>query len=294
VRYTGNTNAADDLATTVPTNGFINYPDHIQPLWTRDRGANTCTSCHADTAKLDLRGTTAGTGRVTSYEELVLGDPEIDEATGLPVTRLRDGEPEIVRGAALVETMAGGAVGMARASRLTEIMFGETLKSSADARTTHPNPPNTAPNHAAMLNAAEKRLIVEWMDLGGLYYNNLAANGSPVRVSTLSEATFESQVFPILQSDCASCHQPVGNSGAATATSFANNRFVLAGSVEGDFNVTLTMISDVCSAPSNALLSRPSTVPHPSGATQTTALLPTNSAKYRTIADWIATGCPTQ
>jgi hypothetical protein len=294
VRYTGNTDAADDLATAVPTNGFINYPDHIQPLWTRNRGASTCTTCHADTAKLDLRGSIAGTGRVTSYEELVLGDPEIDETTGLPVTRLRDGEPEIVRGAALVETMAGGAVGMARASRLTEIMFGETLKSSADARTTHPNPPNTAPNHAAMLNAAEKRLIVEWMDLGGLYYNNLAANGSPVRVSTLSEATFESQVFPILQADCASCHQPVGNSGAATATSFANNRFVLAGSVEGDFNVTLTMISDVCNAPSNALLRRPSTVPHPSGATQTTAPLPTNSAKYRTIADWIATGCPTQ
>jgi len=222
----------------------------------------------------------------------VLGDPVIDETTGLPVTRLRDGEPEIVRGAALVETMAGGAVGMARASRLTEIMFGETLKSSTDARTTHPNPPNTAPNHSAMLNAAEKRLIVEWMDLGGLYYNNLSANGSPVRVTTLSEATFESQVFPILQADCASCHQPVGNSGASTATSFANNRFVLAGSVEGDFNVTLTMISDVCNAPSNALLRRPSTVPHPSGATQTTALMPTNSAKYRTIADWIATGCP--
>ncbi|MGE4051539.1 MAG: hypothetical protein AB7F38_10745, partial [Piscinibacter sp.] len=35
IRYTGNANAADDLATPVPTEGFINYPDHIQPLWTR-------------------------------------------------------------------------------------------------------------------------------------------------------------------------------------------------------------------------------------------------------------------
>ena len=293
VRYTGNTNAADDLATAVPTNGFINYPDHIQPIWTRNRGANTCTTCHADTAKLDLRGSTSGTGRVTSYEELVLGDPVIDATTGLPVTRLRDGEPEIVRGAALVETMAGGAVGMARSSRLTEIMFGETLKSSADARTTHPNPPNTAPNHATMLNAAEKRLIAEWMDLGGLYYNNLSANGSPVQLSTLSETTFESTIYPILQSDCASCHQPVGSSGAAqTAASFANNRFVLAGSVEGDFNVTLTMISDVCNAPSNALLRRPSTTPHPSGGT--VAQLPASGAKYKAIADWIATGCTTR
>lgn len=295
IRYTGNANPADDLATAVPTQGFINYPDHIQPLWTRDRGANTCTNCHTDPAKLDLRGSIAGTGRVTSYEELVVGDPEIDPATGLPVTRLRDGEPEIVRGPALVETMAGGAAGMARSSRLTEIMSGETLKAGADARTTFPGPTGTAPNHATMLNKAEKRLIAEWMDLGGLYYNNLVANGSPVRLTTLSEATFERDVFPILQSDCASCHQPVGSSGAAqTAQSFANNRFVLAGSVEGDFNVSLTMISDVCNGPSNALLRRPSTVPHPSGATQTTALLPAGSAKYNAIASWIASGCPSQ
>ncbi len=296
IRYTGNANAADDLATPVPTNGFINYPDHIQPLWTRDRGANTCTTCHADTAKLDLRASIAGTGRNTSYEELVVGDPVIDTATGLPQTRMRDGEPEIVRGAALVETMAPGVFGMARASRLGEIVFGENLKASAAARTAHPNPPAGAPDHSTMLNLAEKRLVSEWMDLGGLYYNNLVANGSPVRLTTLSEATFERDVFPILQSDCASCHQPVGNSGAAqTAQSFANNRFVLAGSVEGDYNVSLTMISDVCNGPSNALLSRPSTVPHPSGATgQATALLPAGGAKYNAIASWIASGCPTQ
>jgi len=97
-------------------------------------------------------------------------------------------------------------------------------------------------------------------------------------------------VLPILQADCASCHQPVGSSGAAqTAQSFANNRFVLAGSVEGDYNVSLTMISDVCNGPSNALLSRPSTSPHPSGAT--TAVMPAGSAKYNTIASWIASGC---
>jgi hypothetical protein len=293
IRYTGNANPADDLATPVPTDGFINYPDHIQPLWTRDRGANTCTACHTDPAALDLRASIAGTGRMTSYEELVVGDPVIDPATGLPQTRLRDGEPEIVRGPALVETMAGGAVGMARSSRLTEIMSGETLKAGADARTTFPGPTGTAPNHATMLNKAEKRLLAEWMDLGGLYYNNLVANGSPVRLTTLSEATFERDVFPILQSDCASCHQPVGSSGAAqTAQSFANNRFVLAGSVEGDYNVSLTMISDVCNGPSNALLRRPSTAPHPSGASA--AVLPAGSAKYNAIASWIASGCPSQ
>ena len=295
IRYTGNANAADDLRTAVPTDGFVNYPDHVQPLWTRDRGANTCTNCHADPARLDLRGTIAGTGRVTSYEELVLGDPVIDPATGLPQTRLRDGEPEIVRGAALVETMAPGVFGMARSSRLGEIIFGENLKASAAARSAHPNPPASAPDHSTMLNLAEKRVVSEWMDLGGQYYNNLAANGSPVRVARLSQTVFESDVFPILQSDCASCHQPNGNSGAAqTAQSFADNRFVLAGSVEGDYNVTLTMISDVCNGPSSALLRRPSTAPHPSGATGSAAPLPAGSAKYNTIASWIASGCQTQ
>ena len=73
MRYTGNVKSdgspdpANDLATAVPVKGLINYPTHIQPLWTRVRdlpgpngaGAGTCVTCHA-TARttLDLRGTT--------------------------------------------------------------------------------------------------------------------------------------------------------------------------------------------------------------------------------------------
>jgi hypothetical protein len=154
VKYTGNTPSTDDLATAVPTNGIINYPTHIAPLWTRDRGANTCVTCHSDSAKLDLRATTAGTGRVTSYEELLIGDPVIDPVTGLPQIEIREGEPEVVRGIPLVDNMAGNAMGMTRSSRLGEILYGENLKSSAEARTTHPNPPGTAPNHATMLSKA--------------------------------------------------------------------------------------------------------------------------------------------
>ena len=112
VRYTGNANAADDLATPAPVDGVINYPDHIAPIWARVRnagnvaGAGTCTTCHADPARLDLRATFGGTGRMVSYEELLLGDPVIDPATGQPQTRLEDGVPVIVRGPALVENMA--------------------------------------------------------------------------------------------------------------------------------------------------------------------------------------------
>ncbi len=293
IRYTGNTNPADDLATPAPTNGLINYPEHIQPLWSRDRGANTCTGCHADPARLDLRGTTAGTGRLTSYEELLIGDPQLDPVTGLPVIRIREGVPMVQRNAPLVETSSGAmnTAGQARKSRLTEIMFGETLLAGSAARTAHPNPPAGAPNHATLLNAAEKRLLAEWMDLGGQYYNNPFDSAGVRAIGGLSEATFASQVQPILRSTCAAaCHQ-AGSSdpNVAAGTQFRGNRFVLTGSVEGDFGATLSMISNACTPASNYLLSRPSTNPHPSGGSA--AVLPVGSTAYNTIASWIATGC---
>ncbi|KAB0583111.1 hypothetical protein F7Q92_09575 [Ideonella dechloratans] len=293
LRYTGNTDPSQDLATPVPTNGIINYPEHIQPLWTRNRGSNTCTNCHNASAGLNLLGTVAGSGRLASYDELLIGDPVIDPSTGLPKTQLKDGVPEVVRQPALVNTDAseGDALGLARKSRLMEILAGQLLMSSADAQTAHPTP--TTVNHAGMLNAAEKRLLAEWMDLGGKYYNDpFNANAGVRTISTLSLDSFEAKVLPILNSTCATyCHMGVG-SGAGK--SFIHNRFVLTGDPEGDYNVTLTMISDTCNPASNTLLSKPSTIPHPSGATgQTTPVLPAGGTDFATIVQWIATGCPT-
>jgi hypothetical protein len=294
LRYTGNANPADDLATAVPVNGIVNYPEHIQPLWTRDRGANTCTGCHSDPARLDLRGSTAGTGRMVSYEELLVGDPVIDPVTGRPQTRIEDGVPVIVRGPALVDTAAseGEVTGLARKSRLGEILFGESLMAGAAARAAHPAPPSSAPDHGTLLNAAEKRLIAEWMDLGGQYYNDPFNGSAGVRsIEGLSQQVFEENVLPILTNTCAAgCHQAIGSSGGpAVGTSFRNNRFVLTGDPEGDFGVTLSMISDVCNPSANYLMSRPSTVPHPSGGTA--AVLPPGSTGYTTIEQWIRAAC---
>ena len=297
IRYTGNPNPADDLATTVPTNGVINYPEHIQPLWTRNRGANTCTGCHGNPAALDLRATIGGSGRLTSYDKLMLGDPLID-ANGRPVTRVEEGVTVIQREPALVDTAAseGEALGLGRKSRLVEILFGENLMASAAVRAVHPNPPGTAPDHGAILNAAETRLVVDWIDLGSKYYNNPFDAGSGVRsVPALSQASFTSQVFPVLRSTCAAaCHQAIGSdtSTVPPGTSFRNNRFVLTGDAEGDFNVTLSMISDTCSPAANFLLSKPSTVPHPVGAVgQGAPVLAPGSAGYNAISTWISSGC---
>ncbi|MCE4552918.1 hypothetical protein [Pelomonas cellulosilytica] len=298
LKYTGNTlpdgtpDPANDLATRVPTKGIINYPDHIQPLWSRDRGANTCTNCHKASAKLDLSGTLAGTGRVVSYEKLMLGEPKIDAKTGLPVTHIEDGEPVIERLPALVDSMAseGDALGMARKSRLMEILSGHTLLVSGEARQVHPTPATL--DHSKLLNKAELRLLAEFMDLGGKYYNDLNAGGVKA-VGKLTQASFEKTVYPILQSTCgASCHQAIGSKNVAAGTNFRQNRFVLTGSAEGDFNVALTMISNVCAPDTNYLLSRPSTVPHPAAASASApAVLPVGSANYNTIATWIAGGC---
>ena len=224
----------------------------------------------------------------------MLGDPVIDPVTGLPQTRLVEGVPEIVRQAPLVDTGAseGDAIGLARKSRLMEILAGQTLMAGTEARTTHPTPPPSAPDHATLLSAAEKRLLAEWMDLGGKYYNDpFDANAGVRNVVTLDQAGFEARVLPILNSTCATnCHMAVGS---GRGTDFRNNRFVLTGSPEGDFNVTLSMITDTCRAASNPLLARPSTVPHPAGArNQVTAVLPATSANFATIARWIASGCP--
>jgi hypothetical protein len=299
LKYTGNAVPGDDLVTAAPTNGIINYPTHIAPLWTRNRGANTCTGCHSDPDKLDLSASISGTGRSESYQEIMLGDPQLDPVTGLPLTRIEEGVLVIVRGPALVDTMAseGEALGLARKSRLVEILTGQSLMSGADARAAHPNPPAGAPDHSKMLNAAELRLLAEFIDLGSKYFNDPFDPGANVKTITgLSMASFEKDVLPILSTTCAAaCHQAIGSSMSATpiGTSFRNNRFVLTGDARGDYGVTLSMISNACNAASNYLLSKPSTVPHPStrATPQTTAILPIGSANYNTIASWIATGC---
>ncbi|HZV92243.1 MAG TPA: hypothetical protein VFF72_03445 [Caldimonas sp.] len=302
LKYTGNANPADDLATLAPVNGIINYPEHIQPLWTRDRGANTCTNCHNDPDLLDLGGTIAGDGRVESYDEVMIGDPVLDPVTGLPETEIKEGVLVIKRGPALVSTMAseGDALGLARQSRLAEILWGETLMAGTDALAAHPNPPATAPDHSKMLNAAEKRLLAEWMDTGGKYYNDPFNPNSGIRqIKALDEDSFTANVLPILTKTCAAyCHQAIGSDDPtlpAQGTSFRSNRFVLTGDPDGDYGVTLSMISNACNPASNYLLSKPSSVPHPAGATgasaSTTAVLPVGSADYNTIAAWIAGGC---
>ena len=303
-----------------PVDGIVNYPDHIQPLWVLDRGIDTCVDCHnnndADdpvSMGLDLRDTTGGTGRVVSYDEIMIGDPVIDPDTGLPELRVdEDGEIEVVREPGMV--MTGNSRNSSRTSFLVEKLFEQELRATPDLVV-----PATV-DHSAMLNASELRVVAEWIDLGGQYYNDAFddANNDGYRsqdevrggVRGLSESVFESTVQPILMDQCAGCHQPFGGlgiPGEPVNAEFTPNRFVLTGSPEGDFNVSLSMVNDVCDPASSYLLLYPSgdetTTPmHPriddtavaddpqDPTLDDRAVLLPGEASYQAIFNWIAAG----
>lgn len=297
------------LTTPAPVNGRINFPEHIAPMLVADRGANTCTNCHNNdttddpvSVGLDLRSTVAGTGRLASYEALTVGPVLLDPVTGLPqVTQRDDGEIELARADAIVAS--GGSHNSSRTSPLFETLLEKQLNSDK------PLPAITV-DHRGMMNASELRLLAEWADLGGQYYNDPFKVSSPDEfrsldklrgVSGLSEDIFAQSVHPILMARCAGCHQAFGGNGTVgnpVNPEFRSNMFVLTGDLEGDFNVTLTTISDVCTPPLNPLLQRPTSdgsgpFPHPQIGNPAHPVLATTDADYTTILNWIATGkCP--
>lgn len=274
----------------------INYEQHIQPVWD-----NHCVACHTGAnppGALDLSRSVSGVlNRFNSYQELLVGDPVL--VNGLPViTMNEDGELMIQRGPPLVES------GSSRASRLIERLYEQKLKGPAGVVF---GGAGATQNHANLLNAAEKRLVAEWIDVGAQYYNDPFDSGGQVRRSNnnLSQAQFAGTVHPILMSNCAGCHQAFGGNGTSSGAAnggFAANRFVLTGNIDADFNVTATMVNDVCTPANSYLLRRPSGTlasnpPHPDApAAAGTAVLPAGSANYEALRTWIAaartSSCP--
>jgi len=280
----------------------INFPDHIQPILTA-KCSNACHTGLTPAAGLDLSATLSGEfGRTEGYQALMVGPPLLD-ANGKPIITINeDGEFMIARETPPV------APGSARGSRLIERIFEQSLKADASAgskrafcRTGGTGCVNGGlyQDHTAIpspLNASEKRIITEWIDIGGTYFND-PYNGTTLRsaAAQLSESVFACKVQPILQSSCASCHQAFGvggtngsSSGPANPT-FVANRFVLTGNAPADFGITATMVTNIAAPDSSLLLLRPSraitdTPPHP-GATP---VLPSASADYATIRSWIA------
>lgn len=210
----------------------INYAQHIAPVWSIDRGVNTCTACHA---KTDLMGSPQvpasyldlGPGldddngspvQLESYRELFFvdnrqqidamnqlvdfmiqvsvprvdanGDAELDptsctvfDANNEPVldpaTCDQFIDPVLQADNSNPQTPAMRVAG-ARASYFIEKMTGETLNVSA-ADSNRVSWTLTAPvDHAGMLTPSELKLISEWLDIGGQYFNNPVHINAPV------------------------------------------------------------------------------------------------------------------
>lgn len=154
----------------------INYETHIQPLWDLPRTAvdagdpvqnQTCTACHnavddmgaaqVPVAQLDLssNASTDEPDHFTSYRELMFQDNEQEEVGGAIIDRLvpsidEEGNPILVT----VPVNPTMRVAGATASNAFFTLF------------------SPGGSHEAWLTDAELRLLSEWLDVGGQYYNN--------------------------------------------------------------------------------------------------------------------------
>jgi hypothetical protein len=291
ITYAGLT--SPETPPTVSSDGaiVINYKDQIQPILNK----SCTTGCHGVGGgaqnTLDLSDSVSGTGRVASYDALMIGKPKL--VNGLPVLIERDGEIMVDREDPLAEP------GLARAAALIkDWIFTEGLDRSPAAAAADTN------NHPAMLNMSEKRVIAEWIDLGGTYYNDPCetrdASGNCTKfraVTGLDQAVFQTRVQPLMLIDCAGCHVAVGR--AAGDPPFQAKRLVLTGSVEGDFNVTASMVNNVCDPAMSYLLRYPTSTGNQTAVPPEPLhphILDSTSPLYTEILQWItaaqaANGC---
>ena len=196
-----------DLQTTIPTSTacvtrwtvlcriVINYETHIHPLWSltremrdpTDSPVDTCQGCHTTEdntrvpdGQLDLFGVTGADPRVV-YDELFVRDVELelnDDGQLVPVqVQRRDGNGNLVfetdeNGELILDgednpipvmddVPAPGpsmSVNGANSSYFLDVFTDATREMSV--------------SHLGWLTAAELRLISEWLDVGGQYYND--------------------------------------------------------------------------------------------------------------------------
>ena len=176
----------------------INYPEHIQPLWEVDRRVfdvdgvtlladNTCVSCHnvVDAAgmamvpagQIDLTGVASPdqADHVTSYRELLFNDNEqevIDGALQDRLVQATDGNGNL-----LFELDENGDQVLDDAGLPIPILVtvGFTRPMSVAGAASSPRffdlfAPGAS--HAGRMTEAELKLVSEWIDIGGQYYNN--------------------------------------------------------------------------------------------------------------------------
>lgn len=174
----------------------INYVDHIQPLWQLPRqqydedtaeliADNTCTSCHSAIDKdqlsrvpegqLDLTNTPSieQAEHLTSYRELLFNDVEQVLIDGVIVDRLvelldDDGNVVFQRDddGELILDEEGNPIPVLTTVNIPAILSTQGSRASRDFFELF-----NQGKHQGMLSVHELRLLSEWLDIGGQYYN---------------------------------------------------------------------------------------------------------------------------
>lgn len=175
----------------------IHYPTHIHPIWSVPRitvdaegeviADHTCTACHSPldamdaarvpAAQLDLSGGASPdqADHLVSYRELLFGDVEQEVVNGALIDRLvpvfdGDGNPVIERddeGEPILDA-DGNTIPV-----LTTVPVRPVLSTGgALASPNFFNRFGAGGTHADYLTPAEIRLLAEWLDVGGQYYND--------------------------------------------------------------------------------------------------------------------------
>lgn len=295
------------LTTASPgASGVINFVDHIQPLFGAT-GAN-CVSCHDTGQNAPYLGINVDTDNVLlSYKALVKGLVDLDPVN--PIVNLKEGA--YLSQSLLPYVMTGGPRDSSRNSFLGEVLFHKEFRAVRALGAT---------NHLSLLNDSERRLFVEWMDIGANYYNSpFGPDVDSSGTSDLSEVIgfiasagddheneFKTIIKPILDNRCASCHKAIGNKNdydqRIVASTLVNAvpsehsalRFVLTGNDLGDYQATMAFIEDRATPASNSLLMRPSTTGmapvHPrisDGTGGFMSVLNIADADYTAIVNWI-------
>ena len=173
----------------------INYEEHIDPIWSAPRASGTCVSCHSFDGVNPIDGQLDLTSmqdpndngipqRYIPYNELFFDDAGQVVIGGvltnitIQVPQLDgNGDPIFVNGVQQFDTIddpnevqpASMSTAGARFSYFIEKMTETELNAG---RSLTPTSSPDYVDHANMLTPAELRLISEWIDIGGQYYNN--------------------------------------------------------------------------------------------------------------------------
>ncbi|MDH5232293.1 MAG: hypothetical protein OEY38_19700 [Gammaproteobacteria bacterium] len=272
------------LTTEPPSNGVINYMDHIQPLWEKNnQSGQACVTCHNDQIDdasnpngLDLRaGNGALDGTTVSYSELINGTPELGEDRR-PIVEKINNRLVVRQFPPLVKA------GFSRQSFLIEKLFNQELFASRGLK-------QDGLDHSQMFNPSELRLITEWIDLGALFVNNPFDASGELQGNqfVLDKDLFRGEIFGLLRALCASCHKPSNITGVVL--DIQNNFFILTGDVDQDYLSAATFVTDINNPDNSYLLSLPSsTTAHPLNAINRPVMANTSSA-YSRIRGWIET-----